>query len=200
MNPNIERLSARLVELERELEEEFERELAEKRARFRYSIATGRAEFAAEMASLHRRLRTGWVAFLWDAPPASLLVAPVIYSLLVPLALFDAWLWLYQSVCFPIYGIDKVERARYLQLDRGDLPYLNWIERANCDYCGYANGLIAYAREVAARTEQYFCPIKHSRRCTGAHSRYGLFVDFGDAEDYRRSWRRLRDELRPEEE
>ena len=38
------------------------------------------------------------------------------------------------------------ERARYLLLDRGDLPYLNWIERANCDYCGYANGLIAYAQ------------------------------------------------------
>src|SRR5215831_14597866 len=45
---------------------------------------------------------------------------------------------------------------------------------------------IAYVREVAARTEQYWCPIKHSRVIPTPHGRYHLFFDYGDAEAYRR--------------
>ncbi|MDE2512291.1 MAG: hypothetical protein KGL74_14295 [Elusimicrobia bacterium] len=47
------------------------------------------------------------------------------------------------------------------------VEYLNWIELFNCDYCSYAGGLIAFAREVSSRAEQYFCPIKHASRCAG---------------------------------
>lgn len=94
-------------------------------------------------------------------------------------------------------GIAKADQARYVLLDWGGLRYLNWIERLNCNYCGYANGLIAYAREIAARTEQYFCPIKHARRCSGAHSRYHEFLDFGDARAYKRELTKLRAELKP---
>jgi hypothetical protein len=198
MNENVRRLLDRMAALQRELEAEFDKELAVQRREFRYRLEKGRAAFDAEARALHDRLREGWVRFLWDAPLPSLLVAPVIYSLLLPLLLFDAWLWVYQSVCFPVYGIRKVARRRYVVLDRGQLKYLNWIERFNCEYCGYANGLIAHAREIAARTEQYFCPIKHSRPCPGVHERYGEFFDFGDAESYRGNWRKLRDELRPE--
>ena len=88
-------------------------------------------------------------------------------------------------------------RARYILLDRGQLEYLNWIERLNCNYCGYANGVVAYTREIAARTEQYFCPIKHARRCAGLHSRYRGFLEFGDAEAYQNELSRLRSNLRP---
>jgi hypothetical protein len=45
---------------------------------------------------------------------------------------------------------------------------------------------------VAARTEQYWCPIKHARRLKGAHARYPRFFDFGDAEAYRQGLERLR--------
>jgi hypothetical protein len=128
---------------------------------------------------------------------ASLLVSPVIYSLIVPLVLLDMWVWVYQAVCFPVYGIAKVDRSRYVLLDRGHLQYLNWIERLNCNYCGYANGLIAYAREIASRTEKYFCPIKHARRWLGPHSRYREFLEFGDADAYRKELPKLRAELRP---
>ena len=124
-------------------------------------------------------------------------MAPVIYSLLVPVALLDAWLWLYQAACFPIYRIKKVDRSLYVRLDRGHLQYLNWIEGLNCNYCGYCNGVIAYAHEVASRTEQYFCPIKHALKQEGAHARYKDFLDFGDAASYREKWKKLRDELRP---
>jgi hypothetical protein len=191
------KISTRIAELEAELEKEFHAQLAEKQKQFRYSVEKGKILFDCEMCVIHTKLKKHWIRFLWDAPRFSLILAPVIYSLIVPLALFDAWLWVYQTLCFPIYGIKKVERKNYIVLDRGNLEYLNWIERFNCDYCSYANGLIGYAREIASRTEQYFCPIKHASRCAGAHLRYHDFVDFGDAEAYRENWKKLREELKP---
>jgi hypothetical protein len=40
--------------------------------------------------------------------------------------------------------------------DRTHLAYLNLVEKINCAYCSYGNGLAAYLREIAARTEQYW--------------------------------------------
>jgi len=61
-------------------------------------------------------------------------------------------------------------------------------------YCSYANGLIAYVREVASRTEQCWCPIKHARRVIAAHDHYAAFLDYGDAEAYRRKLQALRED------
>jgi hypothetical protein len=196
MDTKVADIVARIAELERELEREWTREVAEKRRLFRYKLEAGRVAFDCEVCALHARLRKSALRFMWDAPRGSLIVAPLIYSLTLPLLLLDAWLWMYQAACFPIYGIEKVDRSQYIFFDRGRLQYLNWIEGFNCDYCGYANGLIAYALEVSSRTEQYFCPIKHAQRCAGRHARYGNFSDFGDGESYRKHWKKLRDDLR----
>jgi hypothetical protein len=72
------------------------------------------------------------------------------------------------------------------------LAYLNPIEKLNCLYCAYANGVFAYTTEIAARTEQYWCPIKHALRMKGVHSRYQHFFDYGDAEGYRRGIEQVR--------
>jgi hypothetical protein len=85
-----------------------------------------------------------------------------------------------------------VKRQRYIVIDHQSLAYLNLIEKLNCLYCGYFNGLIAYVREVAARTEQYWCPVKHARRLAAMHSRYGKFLEYGDAEGYRRQLEEIR--------
>ena len=61
------------------------------------------------------------------------------------------------------------------------------LEKLNCAYCAYANGLVGYVGEIAARTEAYWCPIKHARRMVMTHARYADFADFGDAEAYRRA-------------
>lgn len=189
-------IAERIAELERELEAKLDEEIADKRRQFGYTVEKGRVAFDCGMCAVHERLSKHWIRYLWDMPRYSLIVAPVIYSLAAPLVLLDAWLWLYQCVCFPVYGIEKVERSRYILLDRGGLRYLNWLERFNCDYCGYANGLIAYAREVASRTERYFCPIKHAAKCAGLHPRYQEFAEFGDAEAYRAKMASLRGELK----
>jgi hypothetical protein len=44
--------------------------------------------------------------------------------------------------------------------------------------------MIAYISEIVARTEQYFCPIKHARKILGTHARYARFLEFGEAENY----------------
>jgi len=44
---------------------------------------------------------------------------------------------------------------------------------------------MAYAREIASRTEQHWCPIKHALRIRDPHARYQKFLDYGDAEGYR---------------
>ena len=182
----------------RELEADLEREVAAAQERWHYRIEAGRIRFEAEVHRRHRRMRTSIRRFLRESYLPSILSAPVIYSLAVPLLLLDAWLWLYQRICFPIYGIARVRRRDYIAVDRRKLAYLNGIEKVNCDYCGYANGLLGYAREVAARTEQYWCPIRHAQRVRAPHPRYRDFVEYGDADGYKRQLPVLRKELNDE--
>lgn len=127
----------------------------------------------------------------------SVVTAPLIYSLAIPLALLDLFVTVYQRVCFSVYGIAPVYRARYFRFDRRRLPYLNALEKANCAFCSYANGVLAYTREVASRTETYWCPIKHARPVRGAHARYVTFFDYGDADAYRRGLTRIRRSVAP---
>ncbi|MBZ5557980.1 MAG: hypothetical protein LAO77_11965 [Acidobacteriia bacterium] len=136
------------------------------------------------------------VAFLRQARPIHFLLIPVIYSLLVPLVLLDAWMTLYQWCCFPAYGIPRLRRGAYFVMDRHKLAYLNAIEKVHCTYCSYATGLVTYARDIAAQTEQYWCPIKHGRAIPPPHALYHAFVDYGDAIGYHRDLPALRQALR----
>jgi hypothetical protein len=145
----------------------------------------------------HRRLRQGVISWVRAGSLVSLLSAPLIYSLLIPFVALDLWVTAYQWVCFPIYGIARVPRRRYFVLDRHRLAYLNGIEKVHCTFCSYANGLIAYVREVAARTELYWCPIKHASTIPTPHSRYHDFFDYGDAQGYRQGLPEVRGKLRP---
>ncbi len=92
-----------------------------------------------------------------------LLTSPVIYSMIVPLVFIDLCASLYQFVCFPAYGIARVPRKKYVQLVRRGLK-LPWLDRFNCTYCSYANGVAAYVRAVLIETEKYWCPIKYISR------------------------------------
>jgi hypothetical protein len=84
--------------------------------------------------------------------------------------------------------------------DRAGLRYLNALEKLNCAYCSYVNGVIAYVREVGSRTEQYWCPIKHARRVLGAHPRYRDFEEYGQGEQYKEKLDTLRAKLAKEPE
>jgi len=179
----------------RELEADLEREVAAAQERWQYRVESGKVRFESEVRRRHRGMKTSVRRYLSESYVPSMLSAPIVYSVALPFMLIDLWVSLYQLICFPIYGIPRVRRADYIVIDRYKLAYLNSIEKANCDYCSYANGLIAYVREVAARTEQYWCPIKHAQRVRAPHSRYRHFVDYGDAEGYKRELPIQRDAL-----
>jgi hypothetical protein len=186
--PRIDDLLAQMHELEQAMQVEFDK----RRDDFRFVIDQKRIRFSQDVLELQRRSKRGLTRYVFGARPLVWLTAPVIYVGFVPLLLLDLFLLIFQGVCFPVYRIPKVKRADYLVLDRGDLPYLNVVEKLNCFYCGYANGLAGYFREIAARTEQYWCPIKHARRIVAAHDHYPGFFEFGDAESYRLGLERLR--------
>lgn len=190
-------LLAEIAERERALEAglraaeaRLTRRLAEERAEWIESVRAGGAHLEEALPEAADVRRVGAV-----------LSAPVIYAMIVPLAFIDLCFTLYQSICFPAYGVPRVDRHAYVVIDHHHLQYLDWFEKLNCVYCGYANGVIAYVREIAARTEQYWCPIKHARVVLGSHARYAAFMEYGSGnfEDGRETLRKaLADEEAPE--
>ncbi len=181
-----------LIERIRTLEGELDAELAKRNAELKLGIEQGRIAFEEELLRRHRQLRSKLLPYLLGAHPLIMLTSPLIYAGIVPFLLLDLFVSVFQAVCFPIYGIAKVKRSDYLVFDRHHLAYLNALEKLNCAYCSYANGIVAFAREVSARTEQYWCPIKHARRVIGSHARYALFDDYGNGEGYQQRLEELR--------
>jgi len=176
-----------LVDKVQELETEIENEIEGRRKRFHYTIKEKRIQFEAAVVQRHHELRTGIIRFVRTSNFFHVLFSPVIYIQIVPLLLLDLAVSLYQFIIFPIYGIAKVPREDFIAVDRHHLPYLNGIEKLNCAFCGYANGLLAYSREIAGRSEAYWCPIKHARHTKGQHRRYFDFAEYGDADGFRKS-------------
>jgi len=194
-NNTLEDIRERLNRLESELSAELEKVVERNREKFRYTVRAGKVRFEESVRALHASYRTGVIAYIRNAPISYLLSAPVTYSLLLPLLLLDLWTTLFQQICFRIYGIEIVARKNFFVFDRQLLGYLNAAEKLNCLYCSYANSLIAYVREVAARTEQFWCPIKHARKVRGEHYRQDEFFDYGDAVAYRADLPKIRARL-----
>ena len=180
----------------RELETKVQQEMKRKEEELKYKVTEGKVIFEQEILKLHQKIASSWLFYVVNAPILTILSTPVIYLMIIPALLLDTGLWIYQSVCFPIYGIKKVNRGEHVVFDRHYLKYLNLIERLNCDYCSYVNGLFSYAMEIGARTEQYWCPIKHAYGKAHRHSRTHLFADYGDAEGYQKKLAELRRNLR----
>ena len=191
MNPKISELLDRIQQMELEIEQEMKRKRAELQADFEET----RVRFEHEVLEQQRRFKTGLLKYMLSANLRTALTAPVIYAVFFPMVLLDISVTVYQHICFRAYGITRVKRSDYFVYDRSHLAYLNALEKINCAYCSYGNGLMAYAREIVARTEQYWCPIKHARKVMAAHPYYTGFVDFGDAQSYKDELENLRTEL-----
>ena len=105
---------------------------------------------------------------------------PITYALVLPIAFLDLCVTIFQAICFRIWRVPRAKRADFIQIDRHKLQYLNGLQKVNCVYCGYANGTIAYVRDVASRTEKYWCPIKHEVAPRSPHERYSEFQEYND--------------------
>ena len=188
MTNQIEGLAGKIKTLESQLI----LELQKKEKEFFYVVVRKKVRFEREVRKHHKTLAKSIRAYMLDAAFLNILTAPVIWFCLIPGAFLDLTITVYQAICFPVYKIPRVRRSDYIVIDRNLLSYLNGIEKFNCAYCGYFNGLVAYVQEVVARTEQYWCPIKHARKLKTIHNRYQKFLDFGDAEGYRENIEKVR--------
>ncbi|CAI2719579.1 hypothetical protein [Nitrospina watsonii] len=176
----------------KDLENQLQKEIDIRQEKFYYQIKRKRVYFEKQIREQHKLLMKTVYRYLREARILPVVTAPVIYSLLIPAVLMDLMISAYQAICFPVYGVPKVKRTDYIVFDRQYLRYLNGIEKFNCVYCGYFNGLIAYVREIAARTEQHWCPIKHARKVRDLHNRYKYFLDYGDGASYREHVEKIR--------
>ena len=180
MNEQITRILSQMAALEADL-----RALVhDQESRMFFQIKGKRVEFERSVKAAHRKLKKNFFRWLVSNRPQNLITGPIIYGMLVPMLMLDLCVSFFQWACFPIYGIVKVRRGDYIVFDRHHLGYLNFIEKFHCTYCEYGNGLMAYMREILARTEEYFCPIKHAHKILGTHRHYNRFLDYGDAADY----------------
>lgn len=95
----------------------------------------------------------------------------------------------YHRVCFPLYRIPIVKRGDYIKIDRHKLQYLSLQQKFQCMYCGYVNGYLAYATEIAARIEKYWCGIQHENT-PGFQPpvHHKDFPKYGDEEEYRKKY------------
>jgi hypothetical protein len=161
-----------------------------------YELREGKVWFSNEIKREHRKLKTSLLQYVLHSRVMAILTAPFIYAVIIPFVLLDLFVSVYQAVCFPVYGIPKARRGDYIAIDRNKLRYLNAVEGFNCMYCSYGNGVLAYAVEVAGRTEQHWCPIKHARRVQNVHDRYAHFLPYADAHAYREKIDQVRDDFK----
>jgi hypothetical protein len=79
-----------------------------------------------------------------------LVLLPLLWILIIPLVILDICIEIYHRILFPLYKLPYVKRGDYIQImDRAKLPYLNIVQKVNCMYCGYANGVVRYWVEIA---------------------------------------------------
>ena len=180
MNDQIAQILAQMAALEGDLRAAVQAQ----ESKIFFQIKGKRIEFERSVTEAHRKLKKSLFRWLITDRPQNLITGPIIYAMVVPMLMLDLCVSFYQWACFPIYRIAKVRRGDYIVFDRRHLAYLNSIEKFHCTYCEYGNGLMAYISEILARTEQYFCPIKHAHKILGTHARYNRFLDYGEAEAY----------------
>ncbi|MCH9813542.1 MAG: hypothetical protein K0U47_06310 [Epsilonproteobacteria bacterium] len=188
MNKRITQILDEMATLEKTLQEEIEKQ----ETKIGYQLKNGLIAFEKNIVCEHKKSMKSLIAYFKEIPFLHLISSPIIYAMLIPAIIFDILLFIYQQSIFRIYHIKMVKRSDYIIFDRHYLAYLNIIEKINCLYCSYFNGLMAFALEVAAHTELYFCPIKHAKKSAYRHSTYKDFFNYGDAKAFEEELETLR--------
>ena len=167
-------------------------EIAQHERDISYEIQNGYVKFEKEVLDQQKENMKNLLAYFRDIPLLHLFSSPLIYAMVIPAILFDITLFLYQQIIFRIYKFEFVKRSDYILFDRQYLGYLNPIEKLNCMFCSYFNGLMHYASKLASRTELYFCPIKHAKKIAYEHEYYDEFLVYGDEAEFQKKLEALR--------
>lgn len=171
----------KIESLNADLKKEYER-LATK---YGFSFERRKVIFLEEFRKRNRTFRFPTWRYVIPTNLRHFLSIPFIYMMIVPTVILDIFLTVYQWTAFSLYRIPKVDRREYIIYERRFLDYLNIIQKVHCLYCSYVNGVFAYAVEIAARTERYWCPIKSAHKPSFSHGWYKDFADYGDPEAWK---------------
>lgn len=190
MNNRIREIVEEIEEMKLKLAEE----IAEQESHISYEIHNGYVKFEEEVLSKQKRNMQDLLSWFREVPFLYFLTAPIIYVMIIPSMLLDLILFIYQQVVFRVFKFKFIKRSDYIIFDHQYLGYLNPIEKINCLYCSYVNGLMQYASAVAGRTELYFCPIKHAKKVASEHNYYYTFLSYGEGKDYQEKLKALREE------
>ncbi|QOY53455.1 hypothetical protein HUE88_06590 [Candidatus Sulfurimonas baltica] len=196
MDNRIDELTAKIKKLEDELITEFKKKSED----FYFTIENEKVKFEERVIKEGKSQIISSIKYLSSFPVTVILTIPFIWAMIIPVILADIMVTIFQAICFPIYKIPKVKRKDYVVIDRYNLFYLDRVEKINCLYCEYFNGVTAYVREIAGRTEQFWCPIKHSKPLKERHTRYDNFFDYGDYLTYKDELKKRRSDFKDLEE
>lgn len=176
-----------LIEKMKLLQDELAKEYARLAEKYQYSYQKQKIIFLDQIRKKHLIFQTNIFRYIFSASIRNILSAPFIYAMIIPAVVLDVFLFIFQKTAFRLYRISEVKRSDYIVYDRQFLSYLNTLEKINCLYCTYVNGLFSYAVEIGGRTERYWCPIKAARSPKFIpHSLYSEFADYGDASTYKK--------------
>ena len=182
-----------IIEEIEDMKQKLGEEIALHEKHISYEIQNGYVRFEKEVLDKQKENMKNLLSWFRDIPPLHLLTAPIIYGMVIPAVFFDVILFIYQQVIFRIYKFKFIKRSDYVVFDRQYLGYLNSIEKMNCMFCSYFNGLMHYASAIASRTELYFCPIKHAKKIAYEHEFYDTFLSYGDGDEYQEKLKERRE-------
>ena len=188
MNDKIKELIEEIDAMKLKLAEEIDKQ----ESHISYEIKNGYVTFEKEVLAKQRENMKNLLSWFREVPLLHLLTAPLIYAMVIPAIMFDVLLFVYQQVAFRVFKFEFIKRSDYMHFDHHYLGYLNLIEKLNCLYCSYFNGLMQYASAIAGRTELFFCPIKHAKKVVSQHKFYEEFLSYGDEEEYQKKLKELR--------
>jgi hypothetical protein len=188
-------MSDKIKEMIEEIEmmkEKLGQEIAQQEKDISYEIQNGYVRFEKEVLDKQKENMKNLLAWFAEIPLLHLLSSPLIYGMIIPAVLLDIMLFIYHHVVSRVFKIKFNKRSNYIVFDRQYLGYLNAIEKLNCMYCSYFNGLMQYASSIAARTEFFFCPIKHAKKIAYKHEYYDAYLLYGDGDGYQKNLKDLR--------
>jgi hypothetical protein len=188
MNDKIREIIEEIEAMKIKLGEEIDKQ----ESHISYEIQNGYVRFEKDILDKQKENMKNLLAWFGEVPLLHFLAAPIIYGMVIPAILLDVLIFIYQHVVFRIFKFEFLKRSDYIVFDHNYLGYLNPIEKLNCLYCSYVNGLMLYASSIAGRTEFYFCPIKHAKKIVSHHKYYEEFLSYGDEEDYPKKLKELR--------
>jgi hypothetical protein len=189
MESKIKKILEKMDSLNESLQEEY-KHMSEK---YGFSIEKRRVIFLQKFKQRNKSFRIPTWEYVIPQNVRHILSMPFIYIMIIPVGTLDLFLVLYNHTALPLYRIPSVKREDHFIYDRQFLDYLNLIQKANCIYCSYVNGLFSFATEIGAQTERYWCPLKAAHKPKHNHSLYKYFADYGNPEEWKEKFNKVCD-------